>query len=48
VYVTHFHSVVFTLSGRIVHGVGEVSSRGMSGRRSVHAVGEVSSRRNVS
>jgi len=29
VYVTHFHSLVFTftLSGRIVHGVGEVSSR---------------------
>jgi len=27
VYVTHFHSLVFTLSGRIVHGGGEVSSR---------------------
>ena len=27
VYVTHFHYLVFTLSGRTVHGVGEVSSR---------------------
>jgi len=27
VYVTHFHSLVFTLSGRTVHGVGKVSSR---------------------
>jgi len=26
VYVTYFHSLVFTLSGRTVHGVGEVSS----------------------
>ena len=25
--ITHFHSLVFTLNGRIVHGVGEVSSR---------------------
>jgi len=31
VYVTHFHSLVFTLSGRTVHEVGE-----MSRRRSVH------------
>jgi len=25
--MSHFHSLVFTLSGRTVHGVGEVSSR---------------------
>jgi len=42
VYVTHFYSLVFTLSGRTVHWVGELSSR-----RSVRVVGEVSSRRSV-
>ena len=41
-YVTHFHSLVSTLSGRTVYGVGKVSSR-----RNVHVIGEMSCRPSV-